>query len=67
MSKKTGFYDLFNSSIEVYRDKSASATEENGVQVVSEIISNMIPGDVIAPDIKYPLIAATCNVSLFFL
>ena len=64
--EKTGFYDLFNSSIETYRKESASVPEENRVQVVSEIISNMIPGDVIKSDPKLPLIAAVCNVSLFF-
>ena len=65
--EKTGFYNLFATSIEEYRSKSTDIADNNHVQVVSDIISNMIPGDVIRSNIKLPFMALMFNVSLFFL
>lgn len=64
---KTGFYEIFVNSVTEYRNKEDQEPVENQAQVLSEIIANLIPSDVVKPDIKYPLIAFVCNVSLFFL
>lgn len=65
--EKTGFYDIFVSSMAEYRDKQEQEPIESRAQLLSQIISNLIPSDTIKPDIKYPLIAFFCNVALFYL
>jgi hypothetical protein len=65
--EKTGFYELFAQSVEEYQKRSTESIDGTPVDSVSEILSNMIPGDVIKSDIKYPLIALVANICLFFL
>ena len=64
---KTGFYDIFVSSITDYREKQATDPAENRAEVLSQTIANLIPSDIIKPDIKLPLIAFVCNAALFYL
>ena len=55
----TLFVEAVNTDIEIRKD-------ETRAQRVSLVISNLIPGDVISPDIKWPLIVLVLNSTLFF-
>ena len=64
---KTGFYDIFVSSVTEYKEKQTTDPFKNRAEVLSQIIANLIPSDIIKPDIKLPLIALVCNAALFYL
>ncbi len=62
---KINFSDKFVSAINEVEIKQNSTTDN--VEKVAIFISNMVPEDIIEPDIKFPLILIIVNSSFFFL
>ena len=63
-TKKVNFAPLF---LEAVTTDGEARTEESKSERIARVLSNLIPGDVISPDIRMPLILLVANCSLFFI